>query len=171
MDYRYDISTYSANSSEENPLVNVVVEIPKGTIHKYEIDPEKGDKLTIVRDLHKSLLRNYSYPFSYGFIPSTLAPDNDQLDAIILAKEPIDPLSVVECRIAGVVRTVDHGEQDDKILLVPNYLPPQKLNLSKIIKFLKSYKYPDNDSTTVGEILDEKAALQLIEENRVRCHK
>ena len=168
MDYRYDISTFNTDGS-----VNVVVEVPKGTHNKYEIDPAKGDKLTIVRTLNKGFLgyRDYKYIFNYGFIPNTEAPDHDQLDAIIIADEAINPLTVLKCKVVGVIRTIDDGEQDDKILVVPVYSTQKSFDLNKILKFLRHYKYPRQSSTIVGDVLGAADATKTINECRLYMKK
>lgn len=161
MDYRFDIPTYVDNTD----LVNVVVEIPKGSRNKYEV-AGNGDRLTIVRTMHKSLFRDYKYIFNYGFIANTIAEDHDQLDAIVIDDEPINPLTVVQCKVIGVVRTVDNGEQDDKILCVPVYSKKKSVNLDKILKFLKMYKYPDQEGTVIGDVLGKDDAHKIIIDSR-----
>lgn len=161
MDYR-SLSTY-----HNDDIINVVIEIPKGAYSKYEIDPETGSHLNIVRELSHKGTHKYKYPYNYGFIPSTLADDNDQLDVIVISDEPVDPLTVMQCRVIGVVKTIDKGDRDDKILAVPTYSDLKVVKLNEILKFLHSYKYPDNESTTIGEVLDSVAAIELVNESHL----
>lgn len=148
-------------NTNDKEVVNAVVEIPIGTNLKYEVTI-KGDLLTIVRELRKK----YKYPFNYGFIPRTYAGDKDPLDAIILGDKPITQLSIVECYIVGGVKTIDNGEQDDKIILIPTYLKISKRKVSKLLgktmKFLKNYKRPYHKNTTIGKVVDHDEARNLI---------
>jgi inorganic pyrophosphatase len=92
---------------------NVLVEIPEGSQYKYEFDEASGEmKLDFVfKDLY--------FPFSYGFIPHTMGGDGDELDAIVLASAPILSGSVVLCRAVGILETIDTGEVDNKLIVVP----------------------------------------------------
>ena len=167
MDYRYDIPTYADASNGE---LNVVVEIPKGSYNKYEVDEKTGDKLTIVRTLKKGFLglfRDYRYIYNYGFIPSTLAEDKDQLDAIVIADEPIDPLTVIKCKAVAVVHTIDCGECDDKIIVVPVYSNKKSFNLKRIMRYLKNYKYPNNSNTKIGPVYGREEAYKVINNCRL----
>src|SRR5437764_12619246 len=85
-----------------------VVEIPKGTKNKYELDKETG-----LLKLDRILWSSVVYPASYGFIPRSYADDGDPLDVLVLAQEPILPLTIVSCRAIGVMRMVDQGKPDD----------------------------------------------------------
>ncbi len=92
---------------------NVLVEIPEGSNLKYEFDEASGEmKVDFV-------FENFSFPFSYGFIPGTLGGDGDHLDAIVLSSEPISSGSVIKCRAVGVMETIDTGEVDNKLIVVP----------------------------------------------------
>ena len=94
--------------------INVIVEIPKGSNNKYEIDKETG--------LIKLDRANYSaaaYPFDYGFAPRTLWDDGDPLDVIVLTTYPLDPGILVAVRPVAVIDMVDGGESDYKIIAVP----------------------------------------------------
>ena len=170
MDYR-TLTCYS----DANKNVNVVVEIPKGTYNKYEIDEKTGDKVVVVRQLHKGK-PDCKYPFNYGFIPSTLAPDKDQLDAVLITDRNFAPLTIVACKVIDVLHTVDHGEIDDKIIVVPadEFAPKEKeleKKLSAIRKYMEFYKYPDQASTTVEGYLGREEALKTIERYRVKKTK
>ncbi|HEY4506374.1 MAG TPA: inorganic diphosphatase [Candidatus Paceibacterota bacterium] len=95
--------------------VNVIVEIPKGSHNKYEIDKETG--------LIKMDRANYSdaaYPVEYGFVPQTLWDDGDALDTIILATYPIASGILVTGRPVGLMKMIDGGESDDKLICVPD---------------------------------------------------
>lgn len=162
MNYR-TIPTYTKDNH-----INVVVEISKGTYDKYEIDQHTGDKLVCVRTLHKGVIHDCRYPFNYGFIPSTLADDKDELDAVILTDKVLAPLTVVECEVVAVIPTIDTGEQDDKVILVPiddPLLSDKALLESRIkhaAKYLSRYKYPYQKATIVYPTQNREQALTCI---------
>ncbi len=101
---------------EEKGVVNVVVEVSAGSINKYELITESG-QLKLDRVGYSSL----AYPFTYGAIPCTWDKDNDPLDIeIVNITEPLVPGSLVEARIIGIMKFVDGGEVDDKVIAVLN---------------------------------------------------
>jgi len=145
-------------------IIYAVVEITKGTVVKNELDCAR-DMLIPVRAIHKK----YKYIFNYGFISQTYADDNDPMDVAVICKEKLLPKSVLPCRVVGVVKTVDDGEQDDKIIAVPIYQSggkeqPRKVNLKRIVKFFSRYKYPLQKGTVIQGIGGEDEALKLIRE-------
>src|ERR671934_21117 len=91
----------------------VVIEIPKGSKNKYELDKETG-LLRLDRVLYSAVY----YPADYGFIPRTYCDDGDPLDALVLGQEPVYPLTIVESRAIGVMRMRDEKGVDDKIVAV-----------------------------------------------------
>ncbi len=101
---------------EEKGIINTIMEVSAGSINKYEIITESG-QLKLDRVGYSSL----SYPFSYGAIPMTWDFDGDPLDVeIINITEPLVPGSLVEARVIGVMKFIDGGEVDDKIIAVLN---------------------------------------------------
>ena len=95
-------------------VVTAVIEIPRGARNKYELDKESG-MLRLDRVLYSAV----HYPGDYGFIPRTLHEDNDPLDVLVRIGEPTFPGCQMEVRPIGVLRMLDLGEPDDKILAVP----------------------------------------------------
>lgn len=93
---------------------NVIVEIPRGSHNKYEIDKETG-----LIALDRVNYGAAAYPFNYCYIPQTLWEDGDALDVMLLATNPIHPGIMVACRPVAVMRMDDCGENDDKIIAVP----------------------------------------------------
>ena len=93
---------------------NVIIEIPKGSVNKYEYD----EKLDAIK-LDFVFTEGFSWIHNYGFIPQTLAEDGDQLDAFVITSAPIAVGTIVESRPIGILKMIDRGEQDDKILAVP----------------------------------------------------
>lgn len=103
-------------ANEEKGVINVVVEVSAGSINKYELITESG-QLKLDRVGYSSL----SYPFTYGAIPMTWDYDGDPLDVeIVNITEPLVPGSLVEARVIGVMKFIDTGEVDDKIIAVLN---------------------------------------------------
>lgn len=110
MNLWHDI-TIGKNAPEE---INCIIEIPKGSHNKYEIDKETG--------LIKLDRANYgaaAYPFDYGFVPQTLWEDGDALDVILLSTYPLAPGILVNARPVAIMEMTDSGESDNKILAVP----------------------------------------------------
>jgi inorganic pyrophosphatase len=94
--------------------INVIIEIPKGSANKYEVDKETG--------LIKLDRANYStapYPFDYGFAPQTLWEDGDPLDVLVLTTFPLNPGILVAVRPVAVMEMIDSGESDYKVIAVP----------------------------------------------------
>lgn len=160
MNYLRDVAIGNLSTG----YINVVVEIPKGSRIKYEVDAS-GMLITPVRELH----RKFKYPFNYGMIPKTLAPDNDPLDVIILGADSISPGVIVKCKVIGEIKTVDNNEEDNKILVIPQYLSTYRdSNVKEAMKFLSRYKYPFQKGTVVdNHIYDAVTALNDI----ITCSK
>jgi inorganic pyrophosphatase len=93
--------------------VNAVIEIPRNSRAKYELDKETG-MLKLDRVLYSSVY----YPANYGFVPQTYCDDNDPLDILVLSQIDMQPLCLVEAKIIGVMRMLDQGEADDKLIAV-----------------------------------------------------
>lgn len=107
----------------ENGNIHVVIEIPTGTNEKFEVEKKTGRlKLEKLNDGKPRIVNYLPYPFNYGMVPRTLLPkkfggDGDPLDVIVLGK-PIKRGAVVECKLIGVLKLLDRGEQDDKLIAV-----------------------------------------------------
>ncbi|MEU3222711.1 inorganic diphosphatase [Streptomyces sp. A0958] len=93
---------------------DVVIEIPKGSRNKYEVDHETGR----IR-LDRRLFTSTSYPADYGFVENTLGEDGDPLDALVILEEPTFPGCLIKCRAIGMFRMTDEAGGDDKLLCVP----------------------------------------------------
>lgn len=94
--------------------MNVIIEIPKGSQNKYEIDKESG-----LIKLDRANYSSAAYPFEYGFVPQTLWDDGDALDVVVLATYPLNVGILVTVRPVGILTMIDDGESDDKIIAVP----------------------------------------------------
>jgi inorganic pyrophosphatase len=155
MNFIHDIPTFA-----EPGIINVIVEIPKGTTAKYEVS-NSGDFITIATLLHNK----YRYPFNYGSIPQTLSNDGDMLDAIVLCDEPILPGTIIQCQIVAMVKTTDNGQEDNKIICVPkcNDKKISKFAIKKIRWYLKHYNYHEQKAIQVLETATEQDAINEIQ--------
>jgi len=154
--------------NESSPkVVNAIVEIPKGTSAKYEYNP-KLDTFQLDRCLPSSMM----YPCSYGFVPSTLAEDNDPLDMLIYNDTPIDRGTLVECTVIGVLDMKDTGGQDWKILGTPTSHVRKYRSIKDIdpmfIKvasyFFRHYKDLNNKYVEVGDWYGKQFAYDIIKD-------
>jgi inorganic pyrophosphatase len=100
---------------------DVVIEIPRGSRNKYEVDHDSG----LIR-LDRTLFTSTVYPADYGFVPNTLGEDGDPLDALVLVLEPTFPGCLIRSRPIGMFRMTDEKGPDDKILCVPASDPRQE---------------------------------------------
>tara|TARA_B100000745_G_scaffold294549_1_gene237641 strand:+ start:5994 stop:6509 length:516 start_codon:yes stop_codon:yes gene_type:complete len=98
--------------------MNVIIEIPKGSKNKYEIDKETG-MIALDRVMHTA----QDYPFDYGFVPRTLWDDGDALDVLVLTTYPLAPGILARCRPVAILKMIDGGESDDKVIAVPTEDP------------------------------------------------
>ena len=108
------MSSSASSGTEPEVGVPVVVEIPKGSRNKYELDHETGR----IR-LDRMLFSPVHYPTDYGFVPGTLAEDGDPLDAMVLLGEPTFPGCLIEARVVGMLDMADDKGRDQKLLVVP----------------------------------------------------
>ncbi len=156
----------------EAPLVfNTVIEIPKGSTNKYEVDKETGF-VKLDRVLYSPLF----YPFDYGFIPQTHYLDGDPIDVLVLLLHPTFPGCIVEAKAIGVLEMRDDKGPDEKILCVstkdPRYNYRKSINdlnehtLKEIIHFFEVYKQLEEKDVEVIGWNDVGLALQLIEKYR-----
>jgi inorganic pyrophosphatase len=141
---------------EAPEIVTCVIEIPKGSHHKYEYD-EKMDVIKLDRVLHSTVF----YPTDYGFIPQTRSEDGDHLDALVLISEPVFPGCVVPIRPIGVLYMEDQKEKDEKIIAVAVGDP--LLNKLKDIE--------DVDEFFRKEIHNFFATYKLLEEKVVKVQR
>lgn len=147
---------------------DALIEIPKGCKAKYEIDKNTG-LLRLDRILYTSTV----YPANYGFIPRTLADDNDPLDVLVLCGDSIYPKTLVTCRPIGVINMVDDGMRDEKVIAVPvgdptysNYNDLKDLPAhiyQEMMHFFEVYKALEYKVTAVHEVLPRAAAEKIIE--------
>src|SRR5687767_819984 len=145
----------------------VIVEIPKGSSNKYELDKE-----TCLLRLDRVLYSAVHYPADYGFIPRTFCDDGDPLDALVLSQEPVHPLTIVEARAIGVMRMRDEKGIDDKIVAVSvrdpafadftdkSQLPSHVLR--QVRQFFEDYKVLEHKQVLVEDMLGPQDAIRII---------
>lgn len=147
----------------------VVIEIPKGSKNKYELDKETG-LLRLDRVLYSAVY----YPADYGFIPRTYCGDGDPLDALVLSQEPVFPMTIVEARAIGVMRMRDEKGVDDKIVAVSvrdpafaDYTDKSQLPshlLREVQRFFVDYKVLEHKEVVMDDLLGPREAVEVIHE-------
>ena len=147
----------------------VVIEVPKGSKNKYELDKETG----LLR-LDRVLFSAVHYPANYGFIPRTYCDDGDPLDALVLGQEPVQPLTIVPARAIGVMRMRDEKGIDDKILAVSVVDPAVEAyhthtelpahQLREIKRFFEDYKSLENKQVVVEDFMGPDEASRILKE-------
>lgn len=144
--------------------MNVIIEIPKGSHNKYEIDKETG-LIALDRVAHTA----QQFPFDYGFVPQTLWDDGDALDVVLLTTYPLLPGILVRARPVALTKMVDSGDADDKVIAVPVDDPRWKNvqdlsdvnphTLKEIEHFFTTYKKLQNKEVVISGF-ENKAAAQ-----------
>jgi len=167
---------HDMNPSEITPTdFSAVIEISKDSQCKYELDKSTG----LLR-LDRILYTATHYPANYGFIPRTFADDGDPLDVLVLCARPIQPLTLVRVYPIGVMRMLDDGRMDDKIIAIPfsdptynnirsiDEMPPHIFD--EIMHFFSVYKQLENKQTAVKELFGREKAEEIIAE-AIECYE
>ena len=143
---------------------DVLIEIPRGSRNKYEVDHESG----LIR-LDRTLFTATQYPADYGFVPDTLGEDSDPLDALVLVLEPTFPGCLIRSRPIGMFQMTDEKGGDDKILCVPAGDPagaparPRRLprfDRLEIEHFFLIYKQLEPGKSVEGRVLGRPPAAE-----------
>jgi len=162
------------DKEEKEEVVEVFVEIARNSHIKYEYDKERK-ALICDRVLHTP----FKYQFNYGFIPNTMSPDGDPLDAVILMEDELIPGCYIKCKILGYLETEDDSGVDPKLILCPckkvdptyshisTVFDLPLLLLEKIEYFFSHYKDLEKKKVIVGNFLGKEEAIQLYEESIV----
>ena len=162
---------HNVNIGDNFPdIVNGIIEIPKGNRAKYELDKDSG-LLKLDRVLYSSIF----YPANYGFIPKTYCDDDDPLDILVLSQVTIVPMCIVSSKVIGVMRMLDGGEHDDKIIAVAendmsvnhfndiSELPPHFIK--ELRSFFEDYKKLEHKTVEVTEFQNAKIAKEIVKQS------
>ncbi len=147
-----------------------VIEIPKGSSNKYELDKRAG-----MLKLDRVLSSAVYYPANYGFIPQSYAEDDDPLDVLVFCSEEIPPLCLCDARVVGLMTMIDDGQPDHKVVAVleqdPSYSHMRRASdfpqhtFRMLRRFLEDYKILEGKEVDVDEILPADAAYAIIEKS------
>jgi inorganic pyrophosphatase len=162
---------HDINPGNDAPaFVKSIIEIPKGSKGKYELDKESG----LLR-LDRVLFSSVHYPANYGFIPQTYCDDHDPLDILVICSIDVIPMSIIEAKVIGVMEMIDGNERDDKIIAVArhdmsvNYindlseLPPH--TLVELKRFFEDYKMLEHQNVIVEQFLHKEKAFEIVLES------
>lgn len=150
--------------------VNTIIEIPKDSKIKYEFDKDTG-----LLKLDRFLYSSVHYSGDYGFIPQTLCEDDDPLDVFIISHRSTYPMTLCEVKVLGVMKMVDDGEADDKIIAVhstdPRYGEWENLEdipehfVEELKEFMRTYKRLESKEVDVNEIYGKEEAKKIVNES------
>lgn len=162
---------HSIEPGNEAPLfVRSIIEIPKGSKGKYELDKQSG----LLR-LDRVLFSSVHYPANYGFIPQTYCDDQDPLDILVICSIDVTPMCIIEAKVIGAMEMIDGDERDDKIIAVArhdmsvNYLndlselPPH--TLVELRRFFEDYKMLEHKNVIVEQFMDREKAFEIVTES------
>ena len=145
-----------------------VIEIPKGSKKKYELDKETGHII-----LDRILYTATHYPANYGLIPRTLGDDGDPLDVVVVCSEMLETMTLVRCYPIGVITMIDQGKNDEKIIAIPfndpNYNTYRDISelphhiFDEMQHFFTVYKNLEGKETAVDDVKNRETALSIIE--------
>jgi len=162
---------HDVERGEKSPnTVNGIIEIPKGSKGKYELDKTSG-----LLKLDRVLFSAVHYPAAYGFIPQTYCDDKDPLDILVICSVDVVPMCIIEAKVIGVMQMVDQNEEDDKIIAVAandvsvnhyndiSDLPPH--TLLEMRRFFEDYKALEHKQVTVERFMGREDAYRIIDES------
>ncbi len=161
---------HSVNAGNSTPsFVNAVIEIPKGSKAKYELDKTSG-----LLKMERVLFSSLSYPANYGFIPQTFCEDGDPLDILVICSIDVEPMCIIDSKVIGVMRMLDEEEYDDKIIAVAkNDMAVSNINsveelppyiVLELRRFFEDYKKLGNKKTIADGFLGKEQAYKIIED-------
>lgn len=162
---------HNVSPGDELPeIVNGIIEIPKGTRAKYELDKDSG-----LLKLDRVLFSSMYYPANYGFIPQTYCDDKDPLDILVISQIDVVPMCIVPSKVIGVMRMLDNGEADDKIIAVSAGDPSvNHINdiselpahfISELRNFFEDYKKLEKKTVKVEDFLGKETAIEILNES------
>lgn len=159
---------HGVEPGEQSPrVVNAIIEIPQGSRAKYEIDKPSG-----LLKLDRVIYSSFYYPMNYGFIPQTYGDDKDPLDILVITSLSVQPLTIIEAKVIGVMQMVDSGDADDKIIAVAandpsvnHYNNIEELPnhfFEELRHFFEEYKRLENKTVIVEDFGDKATALKIV---------
>jgi len=159
---------HSIPTGKDAPVfVKSIIEIPKWSKGKYELDKESG-----LLKLDRVLFSSVHYPANYGFIPQTYCDDHDPLDILVICSIDVFAMCIVEARVIGAMEMIDEREKDAKIIAVAkndmsvnhinelNELPPH--TLVELKRFFEDYKKEEHKNVTVERFIEREHAYEII---------
>ncbi|MFT4325923.1 MAG: inorganic diphosphatase [Candidatus Woesearchaeota archaeon] len=160
---------HDVSAGKEAPhAINVILEIPKGSDVKYEMDKETG-----LIKLDRFLFSSIHYPGDYGFVPQTLWEDGDPLDIVVLTGRKLSPGVLAEVRPIAVLKMIDDGQSDDKVIAVytgdPRYNEIKDLQdipkhiIMELTHFFQTYKSLQGKETEIAGMLGKEEAIKSVE--------
>jgi inorganic pyrophosphatase len=173
----YDrIPAFPDRKKKREHIVNAIIETPKRSCHKYALVPQYG-----IIAFHSVLPQRLEWPYDYGFVPQTIAPDGDPIDILLVNEDGLFSGCLIESRLIGAIRETKDGVENDRLIAVPipsrgapmptdNYfdisdLPDGQLN--EIKDFLVAYSSEQGHSIRIAAVVGAKDALAAIK----RCMK
>lgn len=175
-DFHFNPWHHVSPGKELPSVVNAIIEIPKGSQAKYELEKVSG-----LLKLDRVLFSSVFYPANYGFIPRTLSDDGDPLDILVICSVDVDPLCIIEAKVIGVMEMVDNMEKDEKIVAVAkndisvNYmddlhdLPPH--TTVQLQRFFEDYKKLEHKNVVVEKIVGKEEAFKIVNESIERYNR
>jgi len=157
--------SYGADAPD---MVTAIIEIPKGSKNKYELDKDSG-----LLKVDRVLFSSVHYPANYGFIPQTFCDDQDPLDILVLGQEAVYPLTLMRAKPIGVMQMIDQDEEDDKIIAVhaddpefADYSDVHQLakhKMKELQRFFEDYKLLEHKAVRVERFLGREPALKIVQ--------
>ncbi|MBV8637590.1 MAG: inorganic diphosphatase [Candidatus Eremiobacteraeota bacterium] len=171
----YEAIPTRIKNGHQEPRVNAVIETPKNSRHKYALNNEYG-----IIAFHEVLPDSMEWPYDYGFIPQTIAPDGDPLDVLVITDDGLFSGCLIEVRLIGAVLETKDGTKNHRIIGVPlpspgapritdsmrepNDLPPAMLD--EILRFLKTYSERQGHTIVQKGVVGAEEALKLVKQTR-----
>jgi inorganic pyrophosphatase len=147
--------------------VHAIIEIPRGSENKYEMDKDTG-----MLKLDRPLFSSVHYPGDYGYVPKTLWEDGDPIDILVFTSHPVYPLTLAKVRVLAIINMIDGKDSDSKIIGVydadPRFGEYQDLKdipkhkVKEVIHFFESYKKLQGKEVKILGVGDKKEAIQAI---------
>lgn len=169
------IPAYPSRAKKREHVVNAVIETPKRSCHKFALDSKYG-----IIAFHDVLPKELEWPYDYGFVPQTLAPDGDPLDLLLINENGLFSGCLIEARVVGVIRETKDSTENDRLIGVPLPSPgapsptddyknisdvPKKM-LDEIASFLVDYSARQGHRVRIKTIADAKAAIKSVKATR-----